>query len=183
MFHLLSSFFFLHRVFIRWYWGYCQIRRLNWKRKLQKTYRREILCDNDIEQRLKTRTQIVQQLKIGESTLTNWWKNRASIKYKFEKISRKQKFSRIGKWDQLDSLLYKRFTQEREVGVLMTTEKLLVDAASYAKVLGLTDISDTELSGWLDQFKRKNGINLKLTCFEPKYKDPSFKRKKVSVLY
>ena len=105
----------------------------------------------DLEEDGVTNTYIAKKYGVPLNTLTYWVKNKIDIITKYESGqygAKRQKLS-SGKYDNIDTAVYKWFINARERNVPISGQIIREKALDYAKQFIIPDFKASE--GWLDR--------------------------------
>lgn len=106
-------------------------------------------------------SKLAVEFGVGNSTITDWKKNRSKIEQFCTATSSKcvesRQTSKTTPLDKLDQALFLWFSQEREKGTPINGP-LIKEKALHLNRLMNGDESFTASTGWLDRFKKRHGI-------------------------
>ena len=129
------------------------------RKKAVLTIKKKYLALKELEEDGVTNTYIAKKYGVPLNTLTYWVKNKIDIITKYESGqygAKRQKLS-SGKYDNIDTAVYKWFINARERNVPISGQIIREKALDFAKQFNIPDFKASE--GWLDRWKtRKNVI-------------------------
>ena len=95
---------------------------------------------------------------LKKSTVSTWWKKRASIKEEYESgsINSKAKTSKTGKFPKTEAALSRWIQEARAANIDISGTIIRIQADELAKELG--EVGFTASNGWYDRFKKRNEV-------------------------
>uniref|UniRef100_A0A8C4SEN5 HTH CENPB-type domain-containing protein n=1 Tax=Erpetoichthys calabaricus TaxID=27687 RepID=A0A8C4SEN5_ERPCA len=114
-----------------------------------------------VDQKQKTKTEICKDFDIANSTLSTIIKKREQITEMFERS--KFEPERTAKHEDLETALLVWFKQARSQNAPISGPLMLERSNELAKQMGITFSANP---GWLERYKKRNGIVLKNVCGE-----------------
>lgn len=106
-------------------------------------------------------SKLAVEFGVGNSTITDWKKNRAKIEQfcisTTSKCTESRQTAKTTPLEKLDNALFVWFSQEREKGVPISGP-LIKEKALQLNELMNGDKSFSASTGWLDRFKKRHGI-------------------------
>ncbi|GFT01749.1 tigger transposable element-derived protein 4 [Trichonephila clavipes] len=116
-----------------------------------------------VDKKLKSKTEICKHFGIANSTLSTIIKKREKITemFKQSKFEPERKRMRTAKHEDLEAALLAWFKQARSQNALISGPEMLERSNELAKQMGITFSANP---GWLERFKKRNGIIFKNVC-------------------
>lgn len=106
-------------------------------------------------------SKLAVEFGVGNSTITDWKKNRSKIEQfcisTTSKCTESRQTAKTTPLDKLDSALFVWFSQEREKGTPISGPLIKEKALKLNKLMN-GDESFVASTGWLDRFKKRHGI-------------------------
>ena len=121
------------------------------RKKAVLTIKEKYLALKELEEDGVANTYIAKKYGVPLNTLTYWVKNKIDIITKYESGqygAKRQKLS-SGKYDNIDTAVYKWFINARERNVPISGQIIREKALDYAKQFIIPDFKASE--GWLDR--------------------------------
>lgn len=118
-----------------------------------------------VDEKRRTKTEICKEYGIANSTLSTIIKNRDQITLMFERsmFEPERKRMRTAKHEDLETALLIWFKQARSQDAPISGPLLLEKADELAKQMHIDFLANP---GWLERFKKRNGIVLRNVCGE-----------------
>ena len=110
-----------------------------------------------LENKQKTRTDIMKELKIPSSTLSTWLKNREKIKRGVVNFPSWRRSMKPGQYQEIDEKMAKWYRDLVGQGFHVTGAMLQQEAANLASELHVQDFKPS--LGWVCSFKNRHGFS------------------------
>lgn len=135
-----------------------QIARMTKRRSQFKTLLEKCNAIKDIEMGLSNK-HVAVKYGVAKSTVSTWIKSKEKYLKALNRATSVRKSLRESDFEKLDELVYQWFSSSRSQNIPLNGNLIKEKALTYAKELGYTNFQAS--SGWLDRWKRRNGVSFK----------------------